>query len=188
MKILILEGIATSGKSTIADVIKEQLADLSVRVVAEEETHIPIKEATGGLHETFFEKLLKRLVDEKPELIIFDRLYLTQAFRAGAPISDYADLENLLSKYDTVTAFLKVNDQAIAERVTRAAVHRDPSWGEYIKTKGKTTSEIADYYISQQQNQIDLLKTSRLPHMVCDTTNHDYEDIAQQILAKLQLK
>lgn len=188
MKILILEGIATSGKSTITDVMMKQSAGLSVRVATEEETHIPIIKETGGLHITFFESLIKRLVDEKPGLIIFDRLYLTQAFRARVSISEYADLENLLSKYDTVTVFLKVNDQAVAERVTRAAEHRDPSWSEYIKTKGKTISEIADYYILQQRNLIDLLKASNLPYMVCDTTDHDYEEIIQQILEKLQLK
>jgi thymidylate kinase len=187
MKILILEGIATSGKSTITDVIKEQLKGLSVQVATEEETHIPIMKQTSELHLAFFEDLIKRLVDENPDLIIFDRLYLTQAFRAGVSISKYSDLETSLSKYDTLTIFLKVDDQAVAERVTKAAEHRDPSWGEYIKTKGKTTNDIADYYISQQRSQIDLLKTSNLPYLVCDTTNHDYEYIVQQILEKLQL-
>jgi thymidylate kinase len=188
MKILILEGIATSGKSTITDVIKEQLKGLSVRSATEEETHIPIMKQTSELHITFFEELIKRLVDDSPDLIIFDRLYLTQAFRAGVSVNDYSDLESLLSKYETVTVFLNVDDSAIAERVTRAAEHRDPSWGEYIKTKGKTPSEIADYYISQQRNQRDLLQASSLPYMVCDTTNHNYEEIVQQILKKLQLK
>jgi len=188
MKILILEGIATSGKSTITDRIGEQLVGLSVRVATEEETHIPIMKQTSKLHITFFEDLIKRLVNEKPELIIFDRLYLTQAFRAGVSIEEYSDLENALSKYDTLTVFLKVDDHAVAERITRAVEYRDPTWGEYVKTKGRTTSEIADYYISQQRNQIDLLNTSKLPHMVCNTTKHDYKEITQQILEKLQLK
>ena len=188
MKILILEGIATSGTSTITDRIREQLVGLSVRVATEEETHIPIMKQTNELHITFFEDLIKRLVEEKPKLIIFDRLYLTQAFRAGVSLEEYSDLENLLSKYDILTVFLKVDDGAVTERVTRAVEHREPAWGEYIKTKGKTTSEIADYYISQQRNQIDLLNTSNLPHIVFDTTNHDYKKITQQILEKIQLQ
>jgi thymidylate kinase len=188
MKILILEGIATSGKSTITDRIREQLVGMSVRVVTEEETHIPIMKQTSELHITFFEELIKRLVTDKPNLIIFDRLYLTQAFRAGVSLEEYSDLENVLSKYDTLTVFLKVDDHAVAERVTSAVEHRNPAWGEYVKTKGKTTSEIADYYISQQRNQIDLLNASKLAHMVCDTTNHDYKEITKQILEKLQLK
>ncbi|MET1033418.1 MAG: hypothetical protein ABWX94_02875 [Candidatus Saccharimonadales bacterium] len=188
MKILILEGIATSGKSTITKTIEEQLEGLSIIVATEEETHIPIMKQTNKLHTVFFEDLFKRLIDKNPDLVIFDRLYLTQAFRAGVSISDYSDLEDLLSKCETLTVFLKVNNSAIAERVTKAAEHRDPAWGEYIKTKGKTISEIADYYISQQRNQIDLLKTSNLPYMICNTTNHDYKETVQQILQKLQLK
>jgi thymidylate kinase len=188
MKILILEGIATSGKSTITNKIKEQLGDLSVRVATEEETHIPIMKQTGELHIPFFEDLVKQLVDEKPILIIFDRLYLTQTFRAGVSVGEYSDLESLLSQYDTLTVFLKVDEQTIAERVAKAARHRDPSWGEYIKTKGSNGSEIANYYITQQRSQIDLLNTSNLPHMVYNTTTHDYKKITQQILEKLQLK
>lgn len=187
MKILILEGIATSGKSTITASIKEQLADLTVRLVGEVETHEPIMKHTDELHIPFFKTLIERLVAEKPELIIFDRLYLTQAFRAGVSLAEYSAIENLLSQHDTLTVFLRVDEQAISKRIAKAAGHRDPSWGEYIKTKGAIESEIAEYYIEQQQNQIKLLGTSTLPHMVCNTTHHNYSEITQQILKRLQL-
>ena len=111
MKILILEGIATSGKSTITKIIKKQLSGLLVSAASEKETHIPIMKQTKELHIAFFKDLIKRLINEKPELIIFDRLYLTQAFRAGVSISEYSELENILSKYDTITVFLKVDEK-----------------------------------------------------------------------------
>ncbi len=185
MKILILEGIATSGKSTITDALKEHLSNLDIRVASEVETHIPIMKQPNELHVTFYENLINRLVAEKPKLIIFDRLYLTQAFRAGVSLTKYSEIENILSKHSVLTVFLKVNEYAIAERVAKAAEHRDPSWGEYIKTKGSIDSEIADYYIDQQRNQIELLSTSSLPYLVCDTTDHDYAGVTQQILESL---
>jgi thymidylate kinase len=188
MKILILEGIATSGKSTITKIIKKQLSGLLVSVASEKETHIPIMKQTKELHIAFFKDLIKRLINEKPELIIFDRLYLTQAFRAGVSISEYSELENILSKYDTITVFLKVDENHIADRVTKAAEHRDPTWREYINTKGRNSSEIADYYISQQRKQINLLSASNLPSIVSDTTNYDFHEIAQKILTRLKLK
>jgi thymidylate kinase len=188
MKILILEGIATSGKSTLTESIKEKLKGQVVLVATEEKTHLPIMRQTNELHVPFFEQLIKQLIFEKPGLIIFDRLYLTQAFRAGVNLSSYVALENLLAKYSTLAVFLKVDEQTIAERVAKAAEHRDPSWAEYIKTKGSTKNEIAQYYISQQRNQIELLRTSKLSHMVCDTTQHNYSDITQQILRKLELE
>jgi len=187
MKILILEGIATSGKSTITESIKEQLVGLTVQTVSEEETHIPIMKQVNELHISFFKNLIERLAAEEPELIIFDRLYLTQAFRAGASLTEYSAIENLLSKYDTLTVFLEVDELAIAERVAKAAQHRDPSWGEYIRTKGTTDSEIADYYITQQRSQAKLLNTSTLAHMTCNTTQHGYAEITRQILKKLQM-
>lgn len=188
MKILILEGIATSGKSTITESIKGHLSGMDIRVASEAETHIPIMQRTSELHLTFFKDLIKRLVTEKPDLIVFDRLYLTQAFRAGVDLSGYSALEKLLLKFDALTVFLKVEEHAIAKRVLEAAKLREPSWGEYLKTKGTTNKEIADYYISQQKNQFKLLSTSKLLYIVCDTTDHNYDEVIQQILEKLELK
>ena len=194
MKVLILEGIPTSGKSTLTEIIKEKLEGLSVSVATEAETHEPIMEQANDLHISFFENLIKKLVIEQPDLIIFDRLYLTQASRAGAGLAEYSAIENLLSRHNALTVFLRVDEQAIAERIVKAIKHRDSSsddsfeWGEYFKTKGTTDRKIADHYIAQQQNQTKLLYTSTLPYMVCDTTHHDYSEITQQILKKLLLK
>jgi tRNA uridine 5-carbamoylmethylation protein Kti12 len=105
MKILILEGIPTSGKSTITNNIKERLVGLPVRIAAEAETHEPVMEQTKELHISFFRDLIKRLVDEKPQLIIFDRLYLTQASRAVVTMHEYSTVESLLSRYGTLTVF-----------------------------------------------------------------------------------
>ncbi len=194
MKILILEGIATSGKSTLTKSIKEQLPGLIVRVATEAETHEPIMEQTEELHVPFFENLIEKLTIEKPELIVFDRLYLTQAFRAGARLAEYSAIENLLSQHDALTVFLRVDEEAIAKRIAKAVEHRDSpgddsfKWDDYFKTKGNTDAEIAEYYIAQQRNQLKLLSTSTLPYMVCDTTHHAYSEVTQQILKKLQLK
>jgi thymidylate kinase len=187
VKILILEGIATSGKSTVTDTIREHLSGLAIRVVSEAETHVPIMKQTNELHVTFFKSLINQSTTMKSDLIIFDRLYLTQAFRAGVSLAEYSDLENMLSGHGALTVFLKVDERAIAERVAKAAEHREPSWGEYIKTKGATNSEIANYYITQQRNQMKLLDTSALPYMVCDTTRHNYAETAQTILEELRL-
>jgi thymidylate kinase len=188
MKLLILEGVATSGKSTVISGIRERLSGLTVRVAGEPETHIPIMKQTDELHIAFFEDLINRLVAEKLNLIIFDRLYLTQAFRAGVTLDKYSGLENSLASMGAITAFLRVAEDAIANRIAKAAEHRDPSWGEYIKTKGDTIGEIANYYITQQQNQIKLLQTSSLPYLICDTTSHDYAGVTEQILEKLKIK
>jgi thymidylate kinase len=187
MRLLILEGIATSGKSTVIGSITEKMQGLTVRIAGEPETHIPIMKQTDESHIEFFEKLIERLISGKPDLIIFDRLYLTQAFRAGISLKQYSNLENTLASLDTLTVFLKVDEDAIAQRIAKAAEHRDPSWGEYIKTKGDDIDGIAGYYITQQRNQMKLLKTSSLPYIVCNTSNHNYSEVTRQILKKLKI-
>jgi thymidylate kinase len=192
MKILILEGIPTSGKSTLAESIKGQLAGLAVRVVTERQTHEPIMMQTKQLHLLFFERLIQQAVAGQSDLVIFDRLYLTQAVRANARLTEYSAIEHMLSAHNALSVYLRVDEDAIAVRIAKAVAHRDAStadfqWGEHFKTKGNTDDEIAAYYIAQQRKQIALLGTSTLPHMICDSTHHGYAEITAQTVEKLNL-
>ncbi len=185
MKLLIIEGIATGGKSTVIDKLKQVLDDIQIVVYSESETHIPIMDRPSELHIAFFQSLISKAVETGAELVIFDRLYLTQAFRASATIDDYKSIEDSLRQYPTLTVFLKVDEDAIAKRVRLATLHREKSWSKYVKTKGNTFTEIADYYINQQQRQLKLLEKSKLEHTVFNTTNHEYDQIVREIIAKL---
>ena len=187
MKILILEGIATSGKSTIIELLCKKLSDKHISVYGEPDTHIPIMGQPATLHLAFFESLLDKALKGPADLVIFDRLYLTQAFRAKAAISKYEALENRLLQHQTLTAFLKVHEDSVANRVQAAAEHREKQWGEYIKTKGKTPQEIAQYYINQQRSQITLLAQSKVASSVFDTTKHEYDKISDEILSAFSL-
>jgi len=187
VKILIIEGIATSGKSTIIELLRKKLRNEKIKVYGEPDTHIPIMEKPTELHLDFFKSLLDKALNTKADYIIFDRLYVTQAFRAKTDISQYEDIENTLLQHQTLTAFLKVDEKSIANRVQAAAGHREQSWGEYIKTKGKTIEEIAQYYIDQQRSQIALLATSKVDSKVFDTTNHEYDRVVSEILSTFEL-
>src|SRR3981081_1513787 len=111
MHVIIFEGIATSGKSTLIERLKEKfLKSLNTEVFGEEQTHEPIMKDTHDPNVPFFKSLLAK-VEEDSELIIFDRLYLTQAFRAGINLDVYAEIEKELQTYSPLTVFLKVNEQ-----------------------------------------------------------------------------
>jgi thymidylate kinase len=137
------------------------------------------------LHIAFFQSLVSKSTETKAEIVIFDRLYLTQAFRANATMDDYKSIEDSLMQYPTLTVFLKVDEDVIAERVRLATLHREESWGEYVKTKGDTFTEIADHYINQQRNQLALLKKSKVEYLVLNTTNHGYDQVVREIVTKL---
>jgi thymidylate kinase len=175
--VIIFEGIATSGKSTL---IKMMQQSLKAQVFSEEQTHEPIMQNMASANLPFFKSLLSK-IDKQADVVIFDRLYLTQAFRAKIPLIAYTEVEDELLDYSPTTIFLKIDEDTIAARVLKATEHRQTSWGDYIKTKGKTPDEIAKYYIKQQKSQLKLLEQSKLPSKIFDTTNHDYEKIAEEI-------
>jgi thymidylate kinase len=185
VKILILEGIATSGKSTIISLLSKRFNEKDIKIAGEQQTHEPIMKQTKDLHTQFYADLIDKMVATTSKLVVFDRLYLTQAFRAGVSLAEYRSIEAKLAKQSALTVFLRVDEGMIANRVAKAAEHREADWGDYIKTKGKDINEIANYYIQQQQSLIELLKTSSLPYLICDTTSYQYETIAGQILDEL---
>ena len=188
MKMIIFEGIATSGKSTITDrLVKALPASLSVSIKDESFTHIPIMKKTDDINLDFFKNLLAETIKEQKDIVIFDRLYLTQAFRSKSNLGDYEQIEEILSPLNAMTVFLEIDEDAIADRVTKAIAHRDPTWGEYVHTKGKTMEEIATYYINQQRAQLELIKQSKLPYKVFNTTDHNYSDAVSYLIDFLEV-
>ncbi len=186
MMILIFEGIATSGKSTVINSLQKALPrTLNTRVFTEQFTHIPIIKRTDELCKDFFTKLINEAFAGDYDIVLFDRLYLTQAFRARCSLDKYLDLEMILFTTHTTTIFLKVDEAEISNQISHAIEHRDPDWGEYVGTKGKTTQEQADYYIKQQRNQLELLSQSQLPYQIYDTTNRDYKSIVEDLKKKV---
>lgn len=190
MKVLILEGIPTSGKSSITKEIFELLGKDYVRVYGEPETHEPIMDKPEGLHIEFFKTLLQDAVESGIDLVIFDRFHFTQAFRAKAGIGEYAEIEDLLAKQEALVVYLWIEDSVIANRIRLTAERRDRDpnelfqWGEYFRSKGESFGEIAKHYAAQQRNQMELLNQSKLKSRIFNTTHHDYNAIASQIIGE----
>lgn len=182
MQILIFEGIATSGKTTVINKLAKSLPDLvKVRIFTEQFTHEPIIKKKEGLHKDFFTKLITEAMSGNYDVVLFDRLYLTQAFRAKKSLKEFLDIETMLFVNYVTTIFLLVDESGISKSISGAIKHRDTSWGEYVKTKGQTALGQADYYIDQQRRQLKLLKESMLPYKIYNTTNGNYEKIVEDL-------
>ena len=183
MNVFIFEGIATSGKSTIIQKLETVLSDRRLSISSEEDTHIPIMHNTADSHADFFINLIEKKLTDSPDIVIFDRLYLTQAFRSRNSLTVYWEVEELLLRNNAKTIFLKVSDEAIADRIHKASQHRDSDWQDYIKTKGKSIKQIAEYYSTQQANQLQSLQSSIIPYIIFDTTLHNYDEIAENLMS-----
>jgi thymidylate kinase len=182
MQILIFEGIATSGKSTLISKLEKALkSDKKILVAYEDETHEPIKEVRDELHLEFYKNFIQKQISKKPDVLIVDRLYMTQAFRAKRDLGPYKELEEVLGQFNAITVFLMIDESLVAERIQNATEHRDPEWSAYVKTHGQE-DQMTSYYVGQQRSQLELLKQSKLPYKIFDTSNHDYEDVTREIL------
>ncbi|KKP68813.1 MAG: hypothetical protein UR66_C0003G0078 [Candidatus Moranbacteria bacterium GW2011_GWE1_35_17] len=183
MKIIILEGIATSGKTSVKNKLIENLnkKGLSFSIIEEDETLLPIldnkdKQISVDL---LREIIIKKLKEEK-DFIIFDRLFFTHIFRTNSSIKDFEEIENLL-KNNSLLIFLKIDELKIPERINTARNHRDKEWNDYVDKKG-TNKEIYQYYIKQQRLLLNLLDETSLKYKIFDTTQMDFENIANEIL------
>jgi thymidylate kinase len=179
MKILIIEGIPTSGKSSIIKKISELVGEGRVKIYGETETHIPIMDKPDGLHIDFFKYLLKDAVESGRDFVIFDRFHFTQAIRAKVSVDEYTEIEDLLAKQNTLVVYLQVDESAIADRIRLTAERRDKDpaehfqWGEYFKIKGKTFGEVAEHYAKSPNEKPS--QTVRLVNKLGEFVAKEYE-------------
>lgn len=184
-KIYIFEGIATSGKSSVIELMKSETGSTKLLIVlGEEQTHIPIMQLKSELHLDFFKNVLISALSKKPDILLIDRLYLTQAYRSGATLKNYESIETFLQLYDAKTVFLKIDEGKILSRILKAVEHRDSKWGDYIKTRGQSSAKVAAYYLNQQRSLIDLLVGSIIPFEIINATDNDYEEIVSKLIKR----
>lgn len=186
MKIIILEGIATSGKTSVKNKLAEAFVEKGINfsIIEEDETLMPILNNTNRQTSiNLLKNVIGEALKEEKDFIIFDRLFFTHIFRTNSLIEDFREIEKMIQDR-SVLVFLKIDESKIPERITYAREHREKSWNEYVSKKGNN-EEIYQYYINQQRLLLGLLKETMLKHKVYDTTNMDFADISKDILLTL---
>lgn len=186
MKILILEGIATSGKTTIKKELEKYFKKkkLNYFVIGEDETLMPFLHNTNKkIAIAHLKKIIKKVLTQKKDILIFDRLYFTHIFRTKSSIKDFESIENLLKK-TSLLIFLKIDKKKIEKRIFNAMQQRPPKWADYVHKKGNK-KEIINYYTLQQELLLKLLKKSSIKHIIYNTSKQSYKDIIKDIINKL---
>ena len=187
MKLIILEGIATSGKTTIKNLLEKYLKtnNLNYQIIKEDETLMPIHKNTNKeIAKTHLNKILNKYLKKNIDYLIFDRLYFTHIHRTNSTLIDFKEIEIQLLKQNTQIIYLKINTNSIMKRITNAMTHRTKSWGNYIKSLGNKT-EIQNYYSNQQKTQTKYLKKTKIKNTIYNTTNLDFETITKEIIKTL---
>ncbi len=184
MKIIILEGIATSGKTSVRNELEKILRarNLEYVFVEENETLMPIlhnKDIKVSIE--YINTLLNKYIAFKDKVLVFDRLFLTHIWRVSSEINQFKESLEILATNNATICFLQIPEQNISERIKTAMTHRDEGWLNYVKTKGSTEEEVLSYYINQQKKLLDLLEKIPLTHKIFNTSGMDFKKIALEI-------
>lgn len=184
IKIIILEGIATSGKTTIKDLLIAYFKNksYSYSIVEEDEILMPFLHNTNQeVAKNHLKEIIEKYFSQNKDFLIFDRLYFTHIHRTNYDIREFKDIEDLVKDKDCLLVFLKIYEKLIPERIFNAMKHRSNSWGDYVRSKGNK-EEIIKYYTSQQRKLLKYLEESSINSKIIDTTKMDFDEITNQIL------
>lgn len=182
-KIIIFEGIATSGKSTVIKYLSQLLdkSNQTFTIVGEDITLMPILNNTEReVSLNLLKRVINNTIQKGKDLIIFDRLFFTHIFRTNSEYSQFREIEDMIHS-SALLVLLKIDEEKIPARIEYARHHRDKAWDDYIRTKG-SNEEIYQYYINQQRILEKLINETSLKYQVYNTTNLQFESIAQDLL------
>jgi hypothetical protein len=191
MKIIILEGITTSGKTSVRNELENifKSRNLDYLFIDENETLMPILHNTDlKVSVDYLNNIIDKYISLNKQVLIFDRLYLTHIWRVKSGLIPFQESANKLITHNTTICFLKIPETKIPDRIKVAISHREESWIKYVKSKGNTEKDIFDYYTNQQKDLLYLLDSVSINHRVFDTGDMDFKRITQEIISITQDK
>lgn len=178
MKLIILEGIASSGKTTLERLLAETLPNS--KIVAESETLMPlINNRDHKLAIEYLEKVIELMQGESVDYLIIDRFHLTHAFRTNAPLKEFSSVEDGLRRLgDALVILLVVDPSVIKTRIQETMELRKEGWKKGVQG---SLEEKTKYYQGQQEHLKQLSRETSLPTITIDTTNKDWESYLRQV-------
>lgn len=182
MKVIIFEGIATSGKTTLEKLLKEGFRN--VEIISETKTLMElIDNRDPEVALDHLQKILNEFKKKKVDILIIDRFHLTHAFRTANDLNFFNGIDEQLTAYDTLLVLLTVAEDKIQERIEETARIRDGGWS---KGKRGTIEEKVKYYTNQQLRLKYLFDESRLNKMMIDTTEKGWRGYVWEIVREVK--
>ncbi|MDO8572021.1 MAG: hypothetical protein Q7R79_05060, partial [bacterium] len=180
--IFLIEGIATSGKTSIIALLKKKIKKAhSVKVVEEAETLMPlIDNVSKKIALRHLTTIIGKMKRSKKDVIIVDRFHFTHAFRTKSNISHFLEIEKeLASNFNCLIVVLTVDLSTLRKRILRTDRIRGDAWS---KGKKGTINDRITYYSSQQKILLEFAKKTSLPMQVVNSTDMDWERIVYGII------
>jgi inorganic pyrophosphatase len=189
MRAVIIEGMASSGKTILARKLEELLDEANIGYLAlnENDTLKPVfRDTSLGANLDLVKKLIAKASASSKEVVIFERLYLSHLKRTGKTEADFSDVSKTLAGLRPIIALLTMDEAVIRERIYGAADHREYSWNDRLKEKGVSEEEVLESYRDQQRKFIAIADSIKdLEVKKYDTTSLDFDVIAQDIFSQV---
>ncbi|MBP7075287.1 MAG: hypothetical protein KBA81_07895 [Rhabdochlamydiaceae bacterium] len=178
MKLIIFEGIASSGKTTLERLLADKLPNS--KIVTEGDTLMPLIENRDQVAAIdYLRKLITVFKKETADYLIIDRFHLTHAFRSHASLKEFSSIEESLRELgETLLVLLTIDTDSIKARIEETMSYRRDQWK---KGAQGTLEEKAIYYAEQQEQLKRFQQVTTLPSIIIDTTNKDWENCLLQI-------
>lgn len=181
--LIILEGIASTGKTTIEKLLTERIQNSTI--VTENEILMPLidnKDARAA-HQHLNE-ILERVISLDKQTIIFDRFHLTHAFRTNTDLKKFEKIEEyMLNNFKSLLVLLTIEEGVIQPRIIESQEIRGSRWA---KGKQGSIEDKVSYYTDQQQKLKTLIAKSKLPALLLDTSKKEWKKCTQMILDRIQ--
>lgn len=189
---IIVEGVTTSGKSTIVDNLRRYAKEhnLSGTFLPEEETVIPCIDSTNLRHnQEFLRKLLRTVFAEDKNLYVFDRLHFTHTIKTNSTIKDFADIESDLKQRDAILFFIDIPEEALKKRLLDALKYRNVQWVQYVMERSDGDQEkLVDFYIQRQRLLRRLFDESALTKYIIDSGDQNYIRMTRTIIDTVNMR
>ena len=205
-KIIILEGMSTSGKSLLQNFLKINLEKEGKKVASVDEKeglNILLDKQNRSLTKSL--EVLKSLIldhtTQNYDFIIFDRFHISHNVTLKySKFEDFDEIESLLKKFDSKIIYLHVDNSKIVQRMRTVlnTTRKNSSFEEFFRSRvipGCNTLEeenqrmFSFYSVRTEQHLKDLNKT-KLPYLKIDVSDivkkEEYTNIFMQVLDFLE--
>lgn len=184
--LIILEGMSTAGKTMVQKALAESLLKKKIkyRIVDQNEGLPPetFEHLNSEKSINFLIKFLKETCVDKNKVIICDRLHLSHIAITNATNEEMDKIENELIKYNPLLVLLTIDKLIIRERIENAISHRGEQWVKELARRGKDRESSIKWFIGTQERLLDLFDRSKLPKVSYDTTQLNFNEIADRIV------
>lgn len=193
MRFIILEGISTSGKTTLQKLLVEslQVSGSQVICLSEKQTVANILEGKKTVDESKAQLMsLLDSISNNTDYVICDRFHFAHCGSLHCSLDSFREIETRLSGIDTAIVMLWIDEEDVVLRIRNLLEHRDTPFQEHVnkiiagsQSQEEEDEKLKEFYHVRIEKYRECIHETKLPVLMC-SVNEDYEQIVKKILER----